>query len=58
MGRYIQLSLKTSKSNKAVTLACTYLELDGDINNFPEEIMKSDIIAGDINIADTGINRE
>ena len=58
MGRYIQLSLKTPKSNLAITLACTYLEPDGDINKFPEEIMKSDIIAADMNNADSGINRE
>ena len=58
MGRYIQLSLKTPKSNKAIMLACTYLEPNGDINNIPEEIMESDIIAGDMNKADFGINRE
>ena len=58
MGRYIQLSLKTPKSNKAIILACTYLEPDGDINIFPEEIMKSDIIAGEMNNAYSGINRE
>ena len=58
MGRYIQLSLKTPKSNKAITLACTYLEPGGDIIKFPEEIMKSDIIAGDMNNANSGLNRE
>ena len=46
MGRHTQLSLKAPISNKAIMLACTYLEPDGDINNIPEEIMKSDIIAG------------
>ena len=56
MGRYIQLSLKAPKSNKVIMLACTYLEPDGDINNIPEEIMENDIIAGDMNKADYGIN--
>ena len=48
IGRYTQLSLNTPKSNKVITLECTYLEADGDINNFPEEIMKCDIITRDM----------
>ena len=56
--RYIQISAKSKDSNIPITISSVYLEPDANIINIPEDIFDSDIIAGDLNNAETGLQKD
>ena len=56
-GRFIKLSIKTPGLNKSYTISGVYLEPKGDKRNIPEELFDSNIIAGDLNEFESGLNR-
>ena len=55
-GRYIKLSINTN-AEKYYTIAGVYLEPNGDKESIPEEIYESDLIIGDMNNCDSGLNK-
>ena len=55
-GRYIKLSINASLE-KSYTIAGIYLEPNGDKESIPEEIYESDLIIGDMNNCDSGLNK-
>ena len=57
-GRYIQISAKSKDINTPVTISSVYLEPNANLKNIPEDIFESDIIAGDLNNAETGLQKE
>lgn len=57
-GRYIKVSAKSKDNDTPMTISSLYLEPGGDINTIPEELFDSDIIAGDLNKAETGLNKD
>ena len=56
-GRYIMISLKSDGNDIPVTISAIYLEPNGDLNKIPVEIFDSDIIGGDLNNAETGLEK-
>ena len=57
-GRYIKISTKSKDIDTPVNISSIYLEADGNLNNIPEEIFDSDIIAGDLNQAEAGLIKD
>ena len=51
------ISLKSDGNDIPVTISAIYLEPNGDLNKIPVEIFDSDIIGGDLNNAETGLEK-
>lgn len=57
-GRFVKIRMRDPVTKKIRTIACTYLEPNGDLqSSIPEQILGSDIIAGDMNEHDTRIEK-
>ena len=56
-GRYIKLSIKTPGFDESYTISGLYNEQKGDKSNIPEDIFEFEIIAGELNDLDSGLNR-
>ena len=56
-GRYIKLSIKSEGIANSYTISGLYLELNGDKNTIPNDLFDSDIIIGDLNNLDSGLNK-
>ena len=54
-GRYIKISLKSEGIDIPTTISSIYLEPDGDLNKIPIEVLETDIIAGDLNNAQSDL---
>ena len=54
-GRYIKISLKSEGIDIPTTISSIYLEPDGDLNKIPIEVLEADIIAGDLNNAQSDL---
>ena len=54
----IKISAKSKDIDTPVNISSIYLEADGNLNNIPEEIFDSDIIAGDLNQAEAGLIKD
>ena len=56
-GRYIKLSIKSEGIANSYTISGLYLEPNGDKNTIPNDLFDSDIIIGDLNNLDSGLNK-
>ena len=56
-GRYLKLRLRDNVTGASRTISCAYLEPGGDLGNIPDTILTSDIIASDLNNANSGLDR-
>ena len=55
-GRFVKVRIKNRIDDGTLTIATAYLEPDGDIDDINKTIFDSDVIAGDMNNANTGLN--
>ena len=56
-GRFVKIRIKNRMDDNSLTLSCAYLEPTGELEDINQIVFDSDIIAGDFNEANTGLNK-
>jgi len=56
-GRFIKIRIKNRMNDDSLTISSVYLEPNGDLDDINQIIFESDVIGGDMNKANTNLNK-
>ena len=56
-GRFVKIRIKNRNDNDSLTISSVYLEPKGELEDINKVIFESDIIGGDMNNANSGLNQ-
>ena len=56
-GRFVKIRIKNRDDNNALTISSVYLEPNGDLEDINKIIFESDVIGGDMNNINSGLNQ-
>ena len=56
-GRFVKIRMTNRDDNNSITISSVYLEPNGDIEDINKIIFESDVIGGDMNNGNSGLNQ-
>ena len=56
-GRFVKIRIKNNQDENSLTVSSAYLEPNGEIRDINQIVFDSDVIGGDLNNADSGLNK-